>query len=73
MTHTFEIGKTYTTRSISNSSFFYETTIISKTEKSLTAIFENKVRTYRIKIYNDTECFYPDGKYANCPVFFAKY
>jgi hypothetical protein len=65
----FEINKTYQTRSIANHDCIISATIIKRTDKTITTYdqMENRVRNFKVKIYNNTEYFMPWGNYSMCP------
>lgn len=68
-----EVGKTYATPSIVDSSYMVTATIVSRTAKRVTFIMkgESKPNTKGIFIYNGNECFYPRGQYSMCPTLRA--
>lgn len=72
MTHTFEIGKTYTTRMICDADLILTMEVVKRTEKTVTCLYQGKVRSYRVHLYNGVESFYPDGRYSMASVFTAK-
>jgi hypothetical protein len=65
----FEVNKTYQTRSIGNHDCIISATIIKRTDKTITTYdqMENRVRNFKVKIYNNTEYFMPWGNYSMCP------
>jgi hypothetical protein len=71
MTIKFEIGKTYTTRSIGDYDCIYSFTVIKRTEKFVTV--ENRfgeVVRRKVKMVDDVEWFI-DGNYSMAPIFRA--
>lgn len=68
----FEIGKKYTTRSICDHNCIFEIEVIGRTEKTIKAMFDGKVKTYRPYIFEDAECIKPCGNYSMCPIIRAK-
>lgn len=65
----FEINKTYYTRSIGDHNCIISATIIKRTNKTITTHdqLENRVKTFKVKVYNDTEYFMPWGTSSMCP------
>lgn len=66
----FEEGKTYTLRSICDHECIFEITVISRTEKSLTYLYEKRKRRSSLRTDNDSEFIRPDN-YSMAPVFRA--
>lgn len=68
-----EVGKTYATPSICDSSYMVTATIVSRTAKRVTFQMkgESKSVTKGIFIYDGKECFYPRGQYSMCPTLQA--
>jgi hypothetical protein len=68
-----EVGKTYATPSICDSSYMVTATIVSRTAKRVTFQMkgESKSVTKGIFIYDGKECFYPRGQYSMCPTLRA--
>lgn len=72
MTKTFEIGKTYTARSICDYDCVFAWTVVSRTAKRM--VLEDKrgeTRTVGIKVWGDCETAKPLGTYSMCPVINA--
>lgn len=66
----FEIGKTYWTRSICMHDCIFEIEIISRTEKTVTYMYNNRKRRSKIHVSNDCEWIVPDN-YSMAPTFHA--
>lgn len=64
----FEVGKTYTTRSICDSECLIRATIIRRTAKTVTLA---SGKTFRLSVYRDVEQFRPWGNYSMSPVIDA--
>jgi hypothetical protein len=74
---TFEIGKTYTTRSICNSDCIWSYTITARTASTVTAVNKyGEEKRYRIikklSEYRNAETILPEGKYSMCPTISAE-
>lgn len=72
----FEIGKTYSTRSICNADCVISYTIISRTESTITATDEcGETKRFRINKklseFRKAETFLPWGKYSMAPMISA--
>ena len=71
----FEIGKTYSMRSICDYNCIWSYKVIARTEKTITISDGKEVKTCRInKVYseyNNTETIFPLGKYSMCPTLNA--
>jgi len=68
----FEVGKTYTCRSICDSDCIFEYKIIARTAKRLTIQKRDGSIVKRgVTIYRDAESCAPDGRYSMCPVISA--
>lgn len=75
MIKTFEIGKTYQTRSIGDHDCIFSFEVLKRTSKTI-AIKENgKISTKKVSIkiegLDDIEICYPLGKYSMAPVIRA--
>lgn len=68
---TFEIGKTYETRSIVDSDHFFRFTILGRTAKSVTVSVHGKVCRRGLSIWNGVEQFKPFGSYSMCAIISA--
>ena len=71
----FEIGKTYSCRSICNHECIYSYTVIARTEKMITVQSGSEVKRLRIirglSEIRNAESVYPEGKYSMCPIISA--
>lgn len=71
----FEIGKEYSTRSICDHNCIFKFMIVKRTDKSVwiqdVKDPNSKIVRKKIEIYNDTEEFYPYGKYSMAPIIKA--
>lgn len=65
----FEIGKSYTTRSICNHDCIYSITIASRTAKTIKT---TDGKTLRVGEYEGAETVKPFGTYSMCPVIRAR-
>lgn len=70
---TFEIGKTYTTRSIADSECVFSVTVVARTAKTIKASIRGEVKSFRVSASWDgaAESFKPFGTYSMCPVIHA--
>ena len=72
MTHTqFEIGKSYTTRLITNSDIIISMIVIRRTEKTVTINYNGQIKNYKVSQFMGIETIYPEGKYSMAPSFKA--
>lgn len=69
----FEVGKTYSCRSICDSECIFKITVLARTAKTITIVRSGKVKVERrgVSVYEDSEVCYAYGKYSMCPVFRA--
>lgn len=71
----FEVGKTYSCRSICNHECIYSYTVIARTEKMITVQSGSEVKRLRIirglSEIRNAESVYPEGKYSMCPIISA--
>lgn len=71
----FEVGKTYSCRSICNHECVYAYTVVARTEKTITVQSGDEVKRLRIikglSEYRNAESVYPEGKYSMCPIISA--
>lgn len=72
----FEIGKTYTTRLISDSNCKIQFTITARTSSTITAVDDKGIeKKYRLSKkyseYRNAETFLPWGNYSMCPMVSA--
>ena len=65
----FEAGRTYTTRSIGDHDCIITARIVKRTDKTVTAEVDGKVKNFRIKVWFDGTCefFSPWGSYSMAP------
>jgi len=69
----FEIGKTYTTRSVCDHNCIISVTIEKRTDKTVTATVRGERKNFRIKLdYMGAESFIPWGNYSMSPIITAK-
>lgn len=72
MTTTFEVGKTYATRSVCDYNCVMEWTVTKRTAKRVTLVDRFGRTTVRgVQSDGDAEFCYPDGRYSMCPVITA--
>lgn len=69
--NTFEPGKTYSTRLITDSSQEATIEVISRTAKTLKANTNFGPKTLRIFMWRDIEHVRPWGSYSMCPIISA--
>lgn len=71
----FEIGKTYTMRSICDHDCIWTYKVIGRTEKTITITDGKETKKCRINKayseYNKTETVFPLGNYSMCPTLNA--
>lgn len=71
----FEIGKTYSMRSICDHNCVWTYTVINRTDSTITITDGKEIKKCRInKQYSEfrnTETVFPLGKYSMCPVLSA--
>jgi len=67
----FEIGKTYTTRSICDSECIFSFEVIKRTAKQLTLKHGDEVFKRGVSMYEGSEICFPLGKYSMCPMITA--
>lgn len=72
----FEIGKTYTTRLITDSNCEIQFTITARTSSTITAVDDKGIeKKYRLSKkyseYRNAETFLPWGNYSMCPMISA--
>lgn len=65
---TFEVGKTYATRSICDHDCVISATITKRTAKTVTT---DAGKTFRVSTYRDVEQFKPWGSYSMAPIIGA--
>lgn len=69
---TFQIGKTYSTRSVCDHSCIISLTVLARTAKTIKAEVRDQVKTLRIAEHNGQETVKPWGSYSMAPVIAAK-
>lgn len=67
----FEVGSTYSTRSVCDSECFITVTILKRTNSTITT---TDGKTYRVKVspYYNAETFMPWGRYSMAPIMTAE-
>lgn len=68
---TFQIGRTYQTRSICDYDCIHSFTILGRTPKSVTVNVHGKTVRRGLSIYDGVEQFKPFGTYSMCAVIRA--
>ena len=68
---TFQINKEYSARSICDYDCVFTFKILRRTAKSVWVKVHNKIVRRQIEIYDDTETFYPFGKYSMATCIYA--
>lgn len=69
---TFEVGKTYWTRSICDSDCIFRFTILKRTEKTVWIKYHDKTKARRVYTnYDGNEAIDPHGRYSMSPVLSA--
>lgn len=71
-TKQFEVGKTYSTRSICDSDCIYSFTITARTAKTITTTVWGKTVRRGLSVYNGVEQFKPHGTHSMCAVISAE-
>lgn len=71
MTTTFQVGKSYATRSICDHECIFRFTILSRTAKSVTVNVHGKIVRRGLSIWNGVEQFKPFGNYSMCAIIGA--
>lgn len=71
MTHNFEVGKTYVTRSICDHDTIFSFVIMARTAKTITTTVSGKIARRGISVYDGAEQFKPYGTYSMCPIISA--
>lgn len=68
----FEVGKTYTAKSITDSNCLFTIEVVKRTAKTITVIEDGKQRTFKVKFDEDDNCEYvKDGSYSLAPTYKA--
>lgn len=68
---TFQVGKTYWTRSACDHECIFRVTVLKRTAKTITVDRSGKVKNLRVAVWNDVETVKPYGTYSMCPVIGA--
>jgi len=68
---TFQIGKTYTTRSICDYDCIISITVLARTAKTIKAKVRGELKTLRIAEYEGREMVKPWGSYSMAPAIKA--
>ena len=68
---TFQIGKTYTTRSICDYDCIISITVLARTAKTIKAKVRGELKTLRIAEYEGREMVKPWGSYSMSPAIKA--
>jgi len=71
MTIQFQVGQTYSARSICDYDCIFNFAIVSRTEKTVKVLENGKVKTCKITVRNDVETIKPHGSYSMCTVLGA--
>jgi hypothetical protein len=72
MTTKFQVGRTYSTRSICDYDTIYRVTILSRTEKTVTiADYNGKPVRRGISLWDGVESIKPFGNYSMCAIIRA--
>jgi hypothetical protein len=67
----FEVGKTYSTRSICDSECIFSFEVLKRTAKQITLKHHNEVFKRGVYIYDGAEHCKPFGSYSMCPIIEA--
>ncbi len=68
MTTKFQIGQSYSQRSICDSDCIFRFEILSRTAKTITTQVNGKTVRRRLSIYDGVEQFAPFGRYSMAPI-----
>ena len=71
MTTQFQVGKTYTTRSICDYDTIFSFTILARTAKTVTTKVTGETVQRRLNVYNEIEQFKPFGSYSMAAIISA--
>jgi hypothetical protein len=66
--NTFQVGKTYATRSVCDHNCIISLTITARTAKTVKAMVRGEVKTLRVSEYNGEEIVKPWGSYSMAPL-----
>lgn len=68
----FEVGQTYSTRSLCDYDCIYRFTIMKRTEQTVWIKYHDRVKSRRVRIdYDGNEAIDPHGRYSMSPVLSA--
>jgi len=67
----FKPATKYSTRSICDHNCIFEIKVVSRTAKTIKALFHGELKTYRVSIYDGVERIKPCGSYSMCPIITA--
>jgi hypothetical protein len=67
----FQVGRTYSTRSICDHGCIYSFEILARTKSTVAVTVEGKEVKRKIAVREGIETFYPLGKYSMAPVIRA--
>lgn len=70
--NTFEVGKTYTTRSVCDHECIISVFIEKRTAKTVTTIIHGEEKVFRIGKYAGSELIKPWGSYSMAPIISAQ-
>jgi hypothetical protein len=71
----FEVGRTYSTRSVCDHNCIFSYTVTRRTDKTVwltTKRGKEVKRRVGPAYHGESEVIYPEGKYSMCPVLFAE-
>lgn len=72
MSKTFEVGKTYTTRCLTDYETILSFNIEKRTAKTVTTKVWGELKTFKVKLSGDVEYIKPWGSYSMSPVLTAR-
>lgn len=68
MTNQFQVGRTYSTRSICDYDCIHSFTILARTAKQVTINVHGKIVRRGLSVYEGNEQFQPFGNYSMCAI-----
>lgn len=68
----FQVGKTYTTRSVCDHDCIIYVPVLRRTEKTLTTLVRGEEKTLHIIVWKGVECVKPWGTYSMSPIVSAE-
>jgi len=68
---TFEVGRMYNTRWAGDSQLTITCLIAGRTAKTVKALVDGKIKSYKLHIRNNEEFFFPEGRFSKAPVMSA--